>query len=298
MQRTLALFAFLAAGLLSANRPIREVTSQAVLVAPPTPAFYKGYLYFVDQSRITLYAPEGHIVIAFDTQVGKPSAPHIMSLAVDTDQTIAVSWRLIKENKAGIDFFDSSGRNLRSIDTGRFLAAHLTYSDDRALWTFGWQRSAERPESYDPSDYMTVRRYSSTGHETGAFLPRSLFPKGLVPGAENWQEMRIQNSRDRIGLLAYSGDASNIQWVELDLNGNLLGKWPLVRLGPAGVAFTSDDHMYTQKYPKRTSIPIGFTNSTERQAFGTSSIGSNPAVFTEPMARTSSSPEGNPVQCT
>jgi hypothetical protein len=96
-----------------------------------------------------------------------------------------------------------------------------------------------------------VRKYSMDGKEIGAYLPPSLFPSaGLQPGAEISQERRITISSDRVGIEATSGDSGNQrEWIELGLNGELLGRW---RLDPSdrfpGVAFTSDNQIYVHRF--------------------------------------------------
>ena len=88
-----------------------------------------------------------------------------------------------------------------------------------------------------------MRKYSTDGKLVGAYLSRSLFPPGLPPGLDGWQTRRITVTHDRVGVEAVSGNVSNQrEWVELDLQGNLMGRW---RWDPfdqfPGVALTSDN---------------------------------------------------------
>jgi len=105
----------------------------------------------------------------------------------------------------------------------------------------------------DSKDYTMVHKYSSDHKEQGNYLPRSLFPKGLNPGSGSWQRMRIAVSSDRVGLFAWSGmNSSQNEWVELDLNGNLICRIRLdERESQSRLAFTSDGHLYrqTEKQP-------------------------------------------------
>jgi hypothetical protein len=101
-----------------------------------------------------------------------------------------------------------------------------------------------------------LRHYSAAGKEMAAFLPRSLFPKGMEPGGAQRQEQRIHVMPDHIGLVAFSGDTGDKQeWVEVDLNGNVLGRWRIDGQQFARVTPTSDGNVYawerdpkTQKY--------------------------------------------------
>src|SRR5689334_21802569 len=67
MLRIMLLLTFCLAGVFAAE-PVREVTSQASLVAHQLiPRFYNGYLYYLGEGRpsqIRLYAPDGHLVLA------------------------------------------------------------------------------------------------------------------------------------------------------------------------------------------------------------------------------------------
>src|ERR1700674_3247397 len=104
---------------------------------------------------------------------------------------------------------------------------HLSFGD-HSLWAFGWQRDADREWGFVAKDYQSVRKYSMDGKEIGTYLPRSLFPPGLPPGIEGWQERRITITSDRAGMEATSGTlGSQREWVELGLNGEVLGRWKL-----------------------------------------------------------------------
>lgn len=90
-------------------------------------------------------------------------------------------------------------------------------------------------------DGKLVRKYSSDGKLIGSFLARSLFPPGLPPAgtAVGW----IRASHDRIGMMVYPGQiANNPEWIELDLEGNLMGRW---KLGPQ---FTADPVTHNETY--------------------------------------------------
>lgn len=247
MSRLIAFLAILGHCSLAANDPIREVTSQAMRVGNQlVPAFYKGYIYWVglngNDDAVTIYAPDGHLALVFVDQNGP-----VDGIAVDSDGTIAVAWGSIKAG--GIDFLDSSAALTKTVQTGRYLAAHLAFAADHSLWTFGWQRDAADPERADRQDYLMVRKYLPGGKEAGAYLPRSLFPPGLEPGGASWQaSSTISVAGDRVGLWAMSGkDSEHMEWVEVDLNGNLLGRW---RLDPfyaqTRMAFTTDGHLFVQ----------------------------------------------------
>jgi hypothetical protein len=254
MVRALLLIVFCAGSAFGAAAPVREVTSQAQVGAnQPMPGFYKGYVYFLHdgrQSQFRLYAPDGHLMMATDIQGPRDSPPDITGIAIDTDGTIAVSYiDRANRNRGGIDFLDATGRRIGNIDTGRYSAGNLCYGEDHTLWSFGMQhRDSDNRMEEQQQDHMTVRKYAA-GREVGAYLPRSSFSGGGAPGEDSWQEMRIAVTHDRVGVLAWAQRREQ-EWVELDLNGNVLGRWKFSGRENRSFAFTSDDHLYALRWTK------------------------------------------------
>ncbi|MBZ5610233.1 MAG: hypothetical protein LAP38_18375 [Acidobacteriia bacterium] len=249
MLRAITIFGLLTLPAWSDSAPIRE-TSAAAFVTKEMPGFYNGYLFSCTAGGVvTLFAPDGRN-LTLVPQNRPDTYVQALFVAVDSDGTLAISWD--SRSHAGIDLRDSSGVLLRSIDTGRYIPAHLSFGEDHSLWSFGWQRDAVKQGFPDKQDYATVRKYSSDGKETAAFLPRSLFPRGLEPGTDHWQSRSITVTSDRIGIHAVSGTVSNQrEWVELDLDGHLTGRW---KLDPSdqfpGVVLTSDNQAYVHRYDR------------------------------------------------
>ena len=247
MIRVLTLLGISSACAWTQSAPIREM-SAAAIIDDLMPAFYNGYLYSCRPPHIvTLFAPTGQIVLTVPIQGRGNGDVSVQSVAIDTDGMLAIGWRSIANS--GIDIRDSFGNLRRSIDTGRYVPAHLSFGEDHSLWAFGWQRDATNPNRHDSQDYQTVRKYSIDGQQNGAFLARSLFPPGLEPGMDQWQARRITVTADRVGIEANSGSVGNQrEWVELDLNGNLTGRWRLdTSYRFRVVVLTSDNKAYTQR---------------------------------------------------
>jgi hypothetical protein len=246
---------------MGAMQPVREVNSQAFLTTGQLiPCFYEGYLYYVDlapRNHFELYAPDGHFL--FDRYIQPDLAAGVLSVAVDSNGTVAVSWYDSYRGRAGIDLLDAAGRPLSSFDTGLYLPSHLAFAADHSIWSFGWQRIPTN-RGIPASSYMTLRHYSSDGKQMGAYLPRSLFPQGLQPACSSWQERGIYLANDRIGLLACSGQTSvNPEWVEVDFNGNLIGRWRVGRTDQRRVVgLASDGHVYAQETTYRPDLKALF----------------------------------------
>ncbi len=248
MFRTIVLLSAFGVCASSGSGPIREITSPAERVGNSlSPAVSKGYIYWVGRDggdgQVTIYAPDGRVALAFDGN------GRVRGVAFDTDGGVAVAWgRRDSAEAGGIDFRDRNGQLARTIRTPNYLPAHLAFAEDHTLWTFGSPRNSKgRP---DPEG-MTVRKFLPDGKQAGAYLPRSAFPAGLEPAAAGWQwSNTIVVARDRVGLWAISGQrGDDTEWVELDLNGNLLGRWRLDQFHGASdehIALTADGHVFIQ----------------------------------------------------
>ena len=93
MFKATAFLVLLAVQAFAETQPIREVTSQAVLLGgQPIPRIYEGYVFFIDSRRnhIRIYALDGQLFLQTDVQ--DTSRPSVMSIAVDKDGTVAASW--------------------------------------------------------------------------------------------------------------------------------------------------------------------------------------------------------------
>ena len=124
---------------------------------------------------------------------------------------------------------------------------HLCLDENHRLWAFGWQRDAENNIMEDDEPYMVVRRFSSDRKEAGSFLPRSLFAGKLSPFAGSRGLWRVQAAKDRIGGLAHpNADQHQREWVELDLDGNLIGRWPIDPDVHGGYAYTRSGRLFVR----------------------------------------------------
>lgn len=235
---------------------MREVPFSRAFGFGPLPAFDKGYLIFVTGNpgagRVSVYRPDG--THAFDVTPRAPSGSRsIMSVAVASDGTLAVSVGYAAQDTgygAAIVLFDQSGNQTRFVETGRYMPTQICFSEDDQLWSAGWQRDAAGSGKEDSQDYMLVRKYSKEGRELAAYLPRSAFGTQHSPFSPSTGLWTIRAAKDRIGAFV---DATS-QWVEFDLEGNLIGRWNVSR-PDAGFAFTSSGRLYGQVFDAGRKAP-------------------------------------------
>ena len=232
--------------LLAALSTVRQlVYPGADFGSRPIPKFDKGYLLFLGLScNLTVHAPSGNLLFSKDlTPCGG-----LTDAAVDTDGTFAVSLSYLSPvgNAGAIARLDAAGRQTAFIETKRYLASGVGFDAKHTLWAIGWQRDEIRRDEGDTKDYMLVRRYSRAGVETGAFIPRSLWettgePAGVVLG--HWH---MAFAKDHVGAWVYPHYSHRTpQWVEWDLDGNLIARISIPDSVDGCSAFTSSGRLYT-----------------------------------------------------
>ena len=232
----------------AAQEPARTITYGRDYGSRALPAFDKGYLLFTNEpGGIEVWGPDGRLV--FQKILTNPPSAHVVSLAVDSDGTVAVGVSYagaLQGYEGGIAILDRSGKELRFVETDRYLPSHVCFDAKHALWTFGWQRDMGIGAE-DSRDYFLFRKYSVDGKQLGAYALRSLFPRpGLEPGYSSGGLWRLRISDDRIGAIAYSGRTSEIpEWIEVGLDGSLIGHWKLGPYQSGGMAFTSRNGLCT-----------------------------------------------------
>ena len=200
----------------------REVIYQGDL-APLniTPTFDHGYVIVWDRNidgdtslkRISVYAPSG--VLAFRTNIQAPGHPYLSlsNGAVDTDGSVAVVFR----EPGGFTLLDKGGQQTRTVLTGAYVPTQICFAADHTIWLAG--------SVFGSQDYGILRRYSLDGKQLGEFLPRSVYD--LSP-AQSIGGNALRAANDRIVTLleraSDSGGPPTMEWFELDLAGNVIGR--------------------------------------------------------------------------
>lgn len=223
-------FCLLFAALCAAQSP-REVTFDGLRDSNPGATFDHGYVVAWDLVHVhsaTLYDPEGRKmfdVTSFKLPDGtKTAAP--MSVAVDTDGVSALVYWIERDPRSGIAILDDSGNQMRVIQTQPFRPSQVCFAPDHSIWTFG---DRYKDSDLPVPDFLTFRHYSRDGTLLGSFVPRSVLPEWEGEGPHQvvgpfgglW---RLRAIKDRIGAALLVGPNKQA-WVELNLNGELIGQW-------------------------------------------------------------------------
>jgi hypothetical protein len=234
-----------------AKEPERTVTYLRDFGPQPVPTFDKGYLIFTNKPNgVEVWGPDGKL--AFRTILTSRPELSIMNTAIDSDGTVAVSFAFSVAPRGyagGISVLDGTGREIRFMETDRYMPSSICFDSKHALWAFGWQRDAIRNENDDSEEYLLFRKFSPDGKQIGAYAPRSLFRKnpGLAPGTGQGGAWRLRASGDRVGAITNSSGTNgpkgfvedDHEWIELSLDGTLIGHWKLGNDTGMGTAFIS-----------------------------------------------------------
>ena len=228
--RILAGFFVIFVGLGVSQAPT-EINFDRLRDSNPAPSFDHGYVAAWDLVQLhsaTLYNPEGRKmfdITSFTLPDGtKTTAP--LSVAVDSDGASAMVYWIERDPRSGIAILDSSGNQMRLIQTQPLRPSQVCFAPDHSIWTFGDQwKNGELPAP----DFMTFRHYSRDGTLLGSFVPRSALPawegmgldQVVAPFVGLW---KLRAIKDRIGAALLLG-SSKQAWVELNLDGELIGQW-------------------------------------------------------------------------
>ncbi len=203
LNRTLLLAATLIGSALSADNPTREVTYALGYNCEAGfcqgPLVDKGYVFYLKSgapaSGLIAFGPAGRL--AYEVDIAAPDGtpahlhPNAQALAMDTDGTVLVpiSYGGYGGNGhvkgGGIAVLNRDGKQIRFVDTARFLPDAARFGPDHSIWIIGTQYTPLRdgdPIDHVQADYNLVRKYSSDGKQLGSFLPRSLFQPEHPPG--------------------------------------------------------------------------------------------------------------------
>ena len=236
----------------AADWPVVKITHQArIFGGVSVPRLQQGHLFYLaGKGPVTAWGTDGQRLFETTVTDRNGNLASSTSAAMDSNGTVAVAigFASATGHAGGIAYLDRAGRQVATVLTGRYMPMHLCFDENRRLWAFGWQRDAENNIMEDDEPYMLVRRFSSDRKEAGSFLPRSLFAGKLNPFAGQRGLWRVQAAKDRIGGLAHpNADQHQRRWVELDLDGNLIGRWPIdPDVHGGGYAYTRSGRLFVR----------------------------------------------------
>jgi hypothetical protein len=228
----------------AASGPVREVQSEcSALFGQPICVFRNGYLFKFDRV-MKVYAPDGHFALNAPIYLPGADSAWAEDVGVDSDGTFVVAASGttggdLKAKRHGLLMLDSSGVQTTFVDTTAFRPGHVAVAPDHSIWVLGSRERSKKGE-----DYMSLRKYSRLGELKGSYLPRSTFAHGMEPGSAGIFEA-VMAAENRIVVVAVSGNNSSFrELIELDGNGNVLGRMRSDHDGVMQFALTADGHLY------------------------------------------------------
>ncbi len=223
----------------------------------PIPTLDKGHLIYINHATyMEVYDREGFRMFQADIRnaVGLPVV-RVLSAAIDNEESVVatVMVTLPQGGRGGVlVWFDRSGKQAHTTQTGSFIPVQVCFDQNNELWVFGSDESDRAPNE---KEYSPIRKYSRSGNEEGRFLSRSTFPGWAPPFDIVNGFRRVQAARDRIGALLYPGHAGlQPQWIEIDLQGKLLGRW-IVGKHDGGLAYTEEGRLFKKTWGSKPPAP-------------------------------------------
>jgi hypothetical protein len=192
--------------------------------ALPGVAIYNyGYLFSWDSpqySEITFYGRDRQPAYTIQEQ---RNGFHHIGWAIDSDGVSAGVYEPHQVWEGRIDLLDSSGKPIRTINTGSYIPESVVFAPDHTLWTAGYNAGNDGTKG----DFDVLHHYARTGKELGETLPWSQINgdtnsytalQGILGG--RW----MYAGDDRIGLQAFLNHGFD-SWIEVSYSGVLLGKY-------------------------------------------------------------------------
>jgi len=248
--KTLLSAALFASAALAAGDPVREVQSECpALSGHEICRFRNGYMFQFDHavnSVIRVYAPDGRFTLNLPLRLPGAGVAWPYDVAVDSDGSFVVGAvggdggaRYVTQR--GVIMLDSNGIQTGVIDTKDFWPNHVAIAEDHSIWVLGSEdKSRNRP------DYMILRKYNRAGDLVSSYLPRSTFPAGLEPGSPS-VPATLMAAGNRIAVIAFSGRIGDLlELIQLDVDGNVIGRMRADHLHDVDFALTTDAHLYAR----------------------------------------------------
>jgi len=251
---------FFVSAALAASVPVHEVQSECpALGNQPVCHFRNGYMFQFDtlvNRVIRVYAPDGHFTVNLPIQLPGASVTWPTDVAVDSDGTFVAGafggdGDIRHVTQFGVAMFDSNGIQTGVIDTKNFSPNHVAIAEDHSIWVLGAQNGPR-----NKPDYMVLRKYTRAGESVGSYLPRSTFPAGLEPGSGS-VPATLMAAGNRIAVVTFSGNVGNLlELIQLDGDGNVLGRMRSDHEGNSTFALTTDGNFYGRRSGKAAALVL------------------------------------------
>lgn len=217
------------------------------------PLFANGYLLYLNSdNRLQVFRPDTELVYEYNVPC-PPQASSCSATAVALSPkghvALGIGYTAANGHSGGIRFLDEAGKEIQFIPTARYAPQQLAFDKNGNLWTIGWERDQFVNVSENRSDYNLVRKYSPQGKLEGEYVPKSMWTSKLMAGGMGglgyWT---ICAADDRIGaIFNESLMGATPEWVEWDLNGNVLRRVLLPKsYRSLPRAFTRNGTLYAQ----------------------------------------------------
>jgi hypothetical protein len=243
----------LIAGVMLQAAPRETVYGGAVVIGGQVvPLFQNGYLIYLHRpNRLQVFRPDTQLAYEYEVPCPSPQGNcSVTSVTVTRKGIVAlgIAYPSPTAYASGIRFVDQAGKEIRFVETGRYVPGQLAFDKNDNLWSIGWERDKWINGRESEEAYNLVRKYSADGKLIGEYLPKTLWESKHNPYVEGRGYWKMYAADDRIGVVVNENfDKRIAEWVEWDLNGTLLQRIPLRDdISSLGRAFCGNGKLYAQ----------------------------------------------------
>jgi hypothetical protein len=169
------------------------------------PLFANGYLIYLHQpNRLQVFRPDTQLAYEYDVPC-PPRTSNCSAGGVAVSHkgvaAVGIAYATTSGYASGIRVLDTTGKEIRFIETGRYVPRQLAFDKKDDLWSIGWERDQLINDRESSDAYNVVRNYSSEGTLRGEFLPRSLWASKHGPALGGRGYWTMYAADDRIGAI-------------------------------------------------------------------------------------------------
>jgi hypothetical protein len=165
---------------------------------------------------VCTFGRDGRILSRLVFKIPQSGSIRIYGFARAPDGTLALAGSAQGDDSGGFTYLSvlsSDGQRQQTVRLKPFAPFAAAIASDGAIWAAGWERTADGREV---ADYNVVRRYSPSGKDLGAYIPRSSL-KSYRYGPPAMSSFLV-SSHGRVGW--YSNVAR--EYIEFSLDGQVV----------------------------------------------------------------------------